>query len=211
MAWNSWFCLFASIAGRCINIDSLYSVPKERYGLLCSPCFGFQNRVWNRCQMKKWARHCRGLEKLPPFCFLSLFKHVALCDISYMTGQSVPEAMELSGGKRNLAIGRWRWCRCVWSLPPVHCYTEPPLARLSSSLTCPWVLHYCDPAKYLLALTALENVIHLSLKEWDFVQSHTWLPPWLVYGAVIIIGQMVWDPWTPIKYSAWLRKEDRLS
>lgn len=78
---------------------------------------------------------------------------------------------------------------------------------ISSSLTHPACFcQYHDPAKYLLALIFLEEDIHLSLKEWDFAQNHTWLPPWLVYGVVIVIRQMVWGWWIPIKYSVCLTK-----
>lgn len=75
---------------------------------------------------------------------LSLFRHViTLCDTSHtmvMAGRSVPEAVELSGGKRNLSIGRWAGAGAgagVGILPPVYCYPEPPLAKLPPSLVCP--------------------------------------------------------------------------
>lgn len=68
-----------------------------------------------------------------------------------MAGRSGPEALELSRGKWNLTIGRWMGPGAgMWILPPVYCYTESPL---SSSLVCPYFLQYCDPAKYLLAVT----------------------------------------------------------
>lgn len=71
-----------------------------------------------------------------------------------MAGRSGPEALELSRGKWNLTIGRWMGPGAgMWILPPVYCYTESPLAKLSSSLVCPYFLQYCDPAKYLLAVT----------------------------------------------------------
>lgn len=73
-----------------------------------------------------------------------------------MAGRSVPEAGELSGGKRNLTIGRWAGAGAgagVGILPPVYCYPEPPLAKLPPSLVCPSFLQYWDPAKYLLAAT----------------------------------------------------------
>lgn len=56
-----------------------------------------------------------------------------------VNGRTVPEAVELSRGKWNLTIGRWTGAGAgVWILPPVYCYTEPPWAKLPSSLVCPY-------------------------------------------------------------------------
>lgn len=161
--WNGLEFLILLICFKSINTDSLHSILKGRKGLLTLPWLPKQCMAPVPEGVEKRAWPCRSL---PPFCFLSLFKHVTLCDFSHMmlmTGRSVPEATEVSCGKCTLVPGRW-------ALELVYGICSLCLAALSCCfLACPLYLPVQSTAFSIATL--LTTSWHWLLQEMSYSRA----------------------------------------